>query len=50
MRERGSPRAAANPKKMGGRRGKGGKRRGAPALAFCGVDEGVGNRYVPFGA
>ena len=26
---------------MGGRRGKGGKRRGAPALAFCGVDEGL---------
>ena len=41
VRERGSPRTAANPKKMGGRRGKGGKRRGAPALAFCGVDEGL---------
>ena len=42
VRERGgSPRAANPKKKMGGRRGKGGKRRGAPALAFCGVDEGL---------
>ena len=41
VRERGSPRTAANPKTMGGRRGKGGKRRGASALGFSGVSEGL---------
>ena len=41
MRERGGSPRAANTKRMGGRRGKGGKRRDASALGFSGVSEGL---------